>query len=259
MNTHLVESPEGLTFQSDKYPTTPAGKVPLSVRDPTAQDLLWTYAQRRRKVDADFAEAVEIALKVAGYVPTPMGFMLTDEQLAAALKNIGYDVTCGACAEVFFTGMTIHEHDDTCTTPRVGGPVTMTVAASVVATPMLDADRWGWALSEAAEFWQGASSRQEAIDSARAQAGSGKDVWIQSGVTADAADSLPDPDQFIENMEQNAADSGCPDEIDEPFTFADGADEALQELLAAWAKKYVKTTNWWVPVGKPERVPAEST
>lgn len=43
-NPHLIDG----EFQSDKYPTTPRGKVPLSCRDVTAQDLLWTYAQRRR-------------------------------------------------------------------------------------------------------------------------------------------------------------------------------------------------------------------
>lgn len=52
MGAHLVD---GL-FQSDKYPTCPAGKVPLSTKDQTAQDLLWAYAQRRREVDAEFSE-----------------------------------------------------------------------------------------------------------------------------------------------------------------------------------------------------------
>jgi hypothetical protein len=56
-------------FQSDKYPTCPAGKVPLSVKDPTAQDLLWEYAQRRRSVDAEFSDDLEACLKAAGYVP----------------------------------------------------------------------------------------------------------------------------------------------------------------------------------------------
>jgi hypothetical protein len=58
-------------FQSDKYPTCPAGKVPLSVNDPTAQDLLWEYAQRRRPVDAEFSDDLETALRAAGYSPTP--------------------------------------------------------------------------------------------------------------------------------------------------------------------------------------------
>ena len=62
---HLIDG----EFQSDKYPTTPRGKVPLSTKDPTAQDLLWEYAQRRRTVDADFADDLEAALRSAGYEP----------------------------------------------------------------------------------------------------------------------------------------------------------------------------------------------
>jgi hypothetical protein len=55
MGTHIVDG----EFQSDKYPTTPRGKVPLSVKDPTAQDLLWEYALRRRSVDAEFSDDLE--------------------------------------------------------------------------------------------------------------------------------------------------------------------------------------------------------
>ena len=65
MGAHLVNG----EFQSDKYPTTPRGKVPLSARDKFAQDLLWEYAQRRRVVDAEFSDDLEAALKVAGYIP----------------------------------------------------------------------------------------------------------------------------------------------------------------------------------------------
>jgi hypothetical protein len=64
--THIIDG----EFQSDKYPTTPRGKVPLSVKDLTAQDLLWEYAQRRRAVDDGFAGDLETALIAAGYVPT---------------------------------------------------------------------------------------------------------------------------------------------------------------------------------------------
>ncbi len=60
---HLING----EFQSDKYPTCPRGKVPLSVKDPTAQDLLWEYAQRRRAVDTEFADDLEIALGTVGY------------------------------------------------------------------------------------------------------------------------------------------------------------------------------------------------
>lgn len=65
MGAHLIDG----EFQSDKYPTTPRGKVPLSVKDPTAQDLLWTYAQRRRAIDAEFSEDLEAALITAGFSP----------------------------------------------------------------------------------------------------------------------------------------------------------------------------------------------
>ncbi len=65
MGAHLIDG----EFQSDKYPTCPRGKVPLSVKDKTAQDLLWTYAQRRRSVDAEFSDDLEEALRLAGYVP----------------------------------------------------------------------------------------------------------------------------------------------------------------------------------------------
>lgn len=65
MSEHLIDG----EFQSDKYPTTPRGKVPLSCKDPTAQDLLWEYAQRRRVVDAAFADDLEAALKTAGFNP----------------------------------------------------------------------------------------------------------------------------------------------------------------------------------------------
>lgn len=63
MGDHLIDG----QFQSDKYPTTPRNKVPLSVTDPTAQDLLAEYARRRRSVDAEFSADLEAALAVAGW------------------------------------------------------------------------------------------------------------------------------------------------------------------------------------------------
>jgi len=65
VSAHLIDG----EFQSDKYPTCPRGKVPLSVKDPTAQDLLWEYAQRRRAVDAEFSDDLEAALRATGYKP----------------------------------------------------------------------------------------------------------------------------------------------------------------------------------------------
>jgi hypothetical protein len=68
MGAHIVDG----EFQSDKYPTCPRGKVPLSVRDPTAQDLLWKYAQRRRAIDSEFSDDLEAMLRAAGYDPTEL-------------------------------------------------------------------------------------------------------------------------------------------------------------------------------------------
>lgn len=83
MGAHLVDG----EFQSDKYPTTPRGKVPLSVKDPTAQDLLWNYAQRRRAVDAEFSDDLESALRAAGYNPS------IPAVVCGSARSL-----CGACA-----------------------------------------------------------------------------------------------------------------------------------------------------------------
>lgn len=69
MGAHLIDG----EFQSDKYPTCPRGKVPLSVLDPTAHDLLWEYAQRRRAVDEEFSDDLETALRNAGHEPRHTG------------------------------------------------------------------------------------------------------------------------------------------------------------------------------------------
>jgi len=43
--------------------------------------------------------------------------VLTDEEAVIACKNIGYDLTCGACAEVFYTGGSWGvEHEPDCVT-----------------------------------------------------------------------------------------------------------------------------------------------
>lgn len=67
-NPHLKPNEDGIMdFQSDKYPTTPLGKVPLSTKDPMAQDLLAEYSRRRRVVDAEFSDALDRALEQQGY------------------------------------------------------------------------------------------------------------------------------------------------------------------------------------------------
>jgi hypothetical protein len=84
MGAHIVNG----RFQSDKYPTCPPGKVPLSVEDPSAQDLLWEYAQRRRSVDAEFADDLETALRAAGFEPRSPLEGEDAERLQEALQRV---------------------------------------------------------------------------------------------------------------------------------------------------------------------------
>jgi hypothetical protein len=72
-NPHLI----GGEFQSDKYPTTPRGKVPLSTRDKAAQDLLW--------------RALEAALKANDFTPPPAADVLAEsiDQVVLDLSGPG--------------------------------------------------------------------------------------------------------------------------------------------------------------------------
>ena len=67
MGAHIVDG----NFQNDKYDWRKPGFVPLKLTDRMAQYLLWGYAQRRRKVDAEFADDLEAALKASGYQHHP--------------------------------------------------------------------------------------------------------------------------------------------------------------------------------------------
>jgi hypothetical protein len=79
----------------------------------------------------DIGEQLDLVLTVIdeglGHTeePSTLGAPLTDvdaEQLHQACANIGYDITCGACAELFFTGVCMHPHDPSCTTtPKSNG------------------------------------------------------------------------------------------------------------------------------------------
>lgn len=86
MPAHLNDKGQ---FQSDKYPTCPADKVPLSVNDPTAQDLLWEYANRRVVVDEEFADDLRARLWAVGYRPrAPYTTLLPDEERALRQSGI---------------------------------------------------------------------------------------------------------------------------------------------------------------------------
>lgn len=83
--SHIV----GGEFQSDKYPGCPPGKVPLSVKDPMAQDLLWEYAQRRVSVDRQFTADLEEALKSKGFKPPHESYRLNMSEQLRAHAEVG--------------------------------------------------------------------------------------------------------------------------------------------------------------------------
>jgi hypothetical protein len=97
MGSHIVNG----QFQSDKYPTCPPGKVPLSVKDTTAQDLLWEYAERRRVVDSEFASDLQEALRSAGFEgPGRDRCTICGETYALTLAAPDGDEVCGSCSDV---------------------------------------------------------------------------------------------------------------------------------------------------------------
>ncbi len=90
--SHLVDG----EFQSDKYPETPRGFVPLKLTDPMAQDLLWKYAERRREVDSQFSNDLQQALRLRGYKqPAEIGCPACRVIREAGTAPPGTEHTCG--------------------------------------------------------------------------------------------------------------------------------------------------------------------
>jgi hypothetical protein len=112
---HIIDG----EFQSDKYPTCPRGKVPLSTKDKTAQPLLYLYAQIRRAVDAEFADDLEWALEKHGYVPD--NDVMADAEALVAL----WEKKCKA------------------PTPDTGGQIAMSRLAREDLVQILAAKLWG--------------------------------------------------------------------------------------------------------------------
>lgn len=73
---------------------------------------------------------------------------LTFDELVKACANIGYDLRCGACAELFYTGVRMNPHDEICTTFKENGPPATAsnyfpvIVSATATTPATGADRW---------------------------------------------------------------------------------------------------------------------
>ena len=77
--------------------------------------------------------------------------------------------------------------------------------------------------------------------------------WIASGTRATSAHYLPSWREFEENLNQSVSDnSSCPDGVDDPFEFREGAEEAFTSMLEDWAEKYMaEAAALWNPGSKP--------
>lgn len=125
MGDHLIDG----QFQSDKYPSTPRGFVPLKCTDTAAQGLLWEYARRHAAIDPGFADDLKKALMLAGFDPSaPKLDEAGREKLKDQLKELeAAEAAIAAARKPFDTAMTaidtireslLLEHDvdiaDTC-------------------------------------------------------------------------------------------------------------------------------------------------
>jgi len=110
MGSHIIDG----EFQSDKYPETPRGLVPLKPTDPMAQDLLWEYAQRRREVDAEFSDDLEEALKLKGFdlpklkVPTNSAEIKKFEQMQEETREDSGNIIGDRLSAFFYHLMRDH-------------------------------------------------------------------------------------------------------------------------------------------------------
>lgn len=104
MGAHLIDG----EFQSDKYPTTPRGKVPLSVKDKAAQPLLWRYAELHRTIDAEFSDDLQEALLRAGYVPDGPPKKTPAAIMAEFVVRDGLLWSCKGCGRTWGAGEEHH-------------------------------------------------------------------------------------------------------------------------------------------------------
>jgi hypothetical protein len=226
----------------------------------------WLEDMRKRMVGT--AGVREWKLRTEGY--------LCAHCIAAEVDKLGDSVTprrteatrplCGECqhpphygpclVSVDPAGLTAATRDKVCPCGIVAAPEPHDEVAAEIAEKAEDDECWGYADRADPEEWRGASrTREEAIAEGRGYFGSDAAFWIASGTRATSAHYLPSWREFEENLNQSVSDnSSCPDGVDDPFEFREGAEEAFTSMLEDWAEKYMAEANWWEMDGKPERV-----
>lgn len=67
----------------------------------------------------------------------------TEEQLVAACANVGVDLTCGACAAIFYTGTAVSGDEHTCKGPQPMPRRMVTPGGVVCELPRTEAEKGG--------------------------------------------------------------------------------------------------------------------
>jgi hypothetical protein len=233
MGDHLIDG----EFQSGKYPTCPRGKVPLSTKDPTAQDLLWTYAQRRRSVDAEFSSDLEEALKAKGYQPTEhSGERLTEADLAKverALGNtvdlLGTDISAGGVRRlVAELRASWKERDE---------------AHVLLGKRMLDHERLDKLETERAAIWVNLVRQNVVDDNSTALDGIGKLIEQRDQVAAERDSAVKERDRLQSERGGMA------------YIRLEAEHKALREERDALAQKLEERASAWSEMGRTRSWP----
>ena len=117
-----------------------------------------------------------------------------------------------------------------------------------------DFTRWGHALDNRTERWQGIHlTREAAIEEGRQRHG-GSGFWIARGVQCDPAEFMPNVGEVLDIMTTNAIDNVGEVAEEWPDFVAEVGRAELTEILAAWARKHAPC-EFWNADGHEEEMP----
>lgn len=111
---------------------------------------------------------------------------------------------------------------------------------------------WGHREERRKNYTGAFKTREEAIADGRATYGEGETFWIASGMPPTPESLVPDADEIVERISEQAYDVAS--EAAEEFPqLSDEAKAELDELLEGWAKKHLDV-NFWVQEGDAEKI-----
>jgi hypothetical protein len=141
---------------------------------------------------------------------------------------------------------------------RREAPTGNEAAAMASALDEQSRERWGYADEERpSEGWTGAyKSRRAAVDAGR-KVYPGEVFYVKGGTCPEPSAFLPDVDDLLDRMAEQAAGEGMPEWVDWPDVSAEGK-AALVAALERWAAEHL-SLDWWIATGEPERIEPEES